>query len=957
MRYSLLALLFLSSLSFAWLPGWDYMMPVNISNPGAALSDYQVRVDPNIYNTTGLVGSWHFSEGSGTLAADSSGSNNDGTFVSSPVWVSGKFGSGLLFDGLDDYVNVGNKASARPTSALTMEAWVKVNTSGSTLSFIGAQSGTGWGAMIRKLSTNAVQWNMKIGGIEDRVVTSVSTLSTGVWYHLALTYNGSVMTGYINGVPDGSSLSVSGTINWDAAYNTLIGSGQGSSFMNGTIDEVRIYNRSLSLQEIQEHYNATKARLDYADLRFTQPYTIYETPISLSGTGSDLVDYQVLINITDQTILSHMRSDGADLRFFSSATSTPYSSSGLPYWLESINSSQAKVWVKANVSSGGSTVYMYYGNSSASPASNGSATFILFDDFKDGDYTSNPAWTYIDGTTSASLGYLEATGEAYTNGGNIKLASTINTGVWEHRVKLTNIATGNFEIFAPIWASTGNSYSTYIHQNGGFQLNKRTGGVWSAIISSSWTADLNWHTIKLTRSPAGLMELFLDGVSKGTVTDNDHTTTAEIRVGNVGSIKTLTDDIRIRKYSATEPSATIGSEAVSSSGLEASLPYWLESDMRAWVKVPSIPADASSINMYYGSPSASPASNGSATFDFFDDFDGVSLDTGKWTIISGTGYSVANSILTTTNVEFNTVAKNFGMISNILESKITESNAGNTGPANWRGQSGASEIRAQWYSGYGGAAWVVNNGAIRTVSRTALYTNYDVMGIRLVDSTTVKFYKNYDEIYSFAPTGGIVTGSALIDIFTSTTTLLTDWVRVRRSAWPEPTSASGAEQQSDATPPSISISSPANVSYPSMPVPVAFTVSDDVAVGSCVVRLNSMINSSSCSNYSLALGNGAYILNITANDTSGNSNSSAVSFTVDITVSVSNSTTTDSLGIGNVSLSGIPPAASSIVYSVGSNSYSKSFSTSSGVSSVRISARATLQGTPASGRTLAFSVS
>ena len=68
-----------------------------------------------------------------------------------------------------------------------------------------------------------------------------------------------------------------------------------------------------------------------------------------------------------------------------------------------------------------------------------------------------------------------------------------------------------------------------------------------------------------------------------------------------------------------------------------SIPYWIESwnksgqSAKVWVKVPSIPANSSTvIYMTYGNPSASSESNGDAVFEFFDDFEGTSLDTSKW---------------------------------------------------------------------------------------------------------------------------------------------------------------------------------------------------------------------------------------------------------------------------------------------------------------------------------------
>ena len=85
------------------------------------------------------------------------------------------------------------------------------------------------------------------------------------------------------------------------------------------------------------------------------------------------------------------------------------------------------------------------------------------------------------------------------------------------------------------------------------------------------------------------------------------------------------------------------------------LPYWIEEwdytnkTSLIWVKVPEIPANGEiRIYMYYGNPDAVSKSNGNAVFDFFDDFEGTSLDKGKWTIESHTsnwGYSVENGYL------------------------------------------------------------------------------------------------------------------------------------------------------------------------------------------------------------------------------------------------------------------------------------------------------------------------
>ena len=73
----------------------------------------------------GTVGYWHFDEGSGTIAYDSSGQGNNGTIYGA-TWTSGKVGGALEFDGKDDYVEVPDNPSLDTGSDedVTIEVWV-----------------------------------------------------------------------------------------------------------------------------------------------------------------------------------------------------------------------------------------------------------------------------------------------------------------------------------------------------------------------------------------------------------------------------------------------------------------------------------------------------------------------------------------------------------------------------------------------------------------------------------------------------------------------------------------------------------------------------------------------------------------------------------------------------------------------------------------------------------------
>jgi len=82
------------------------------------------------------------------------------------------------------------------------------------------------------------------------------------------------------------------------------------------------------------------------------------------------------------------------------------------------------------------------------------------------------------------------------------------------------------------------------------------------------------------------------------------------------------------------------------------LNYWIEEwdsasqEAKVWIKIPSIPANSStSFCMYYGNPNVISASNGEDTFEFFDDFEGTSLDTNKWGVKGSPDYSVSEGYL------------------------------------------------------------------------------------------------------------------------------------------------------------------------------------------------------------------------------------------------------------------------------------------------------------------------
>ena len=222
----------------------------------------------------GLVGYWDFEEGSGQTVKDKSGNGNDGTLGSSssadsadPVFgpghdSSGEGGAGLQFDGRDDYANLGHGSNLTSNSGFTYSFWMK---------WSGANRG-GYGGLVEYLNRGIQNSRILMVDSSSKIIvqdpagtplTSKYTFSKDAFYHIVLTWDGTLPYLYVNGNLDATGSAASFT---SAVSNDIkIGVGADWSptyYFNGSIDEVRIYNRALSEDEIRQLYNQKKPILE-----------------------------------------------------------------------------------------------------------------------------------------------------------------------------------------------------------------------------------------------------------------------------------------------------------------------------------------------------------------------------------------------------------------------------------------------------------------------------------------------------------------------------------------------------------------------------------------------------------------------------------------------------------------------------------------------------------------------
>lgn len=162
--------------------------------------------------------------------------------------------SSLDFDGAGDYADMGNGSSLNITSAITISAWIKpgvIQEQYIVAKYPGDDVLSGYNLLI---ADNELYFRLGDGALRHQL-NLTGGLSAGSWYHIAATWDGSTMLLYKDGSQISGSTSFVGTMGTNS-NNVAVGSRAGSSYYwNGSIDDVRIYNRALSSTEVSDLYN------------------------------------------------------------------------------------------------------------------------------------------------------------------------------------------------------------------------------------------------------------------------------------------------------------------------------------------------------------------------------------------------------------------------------------------------------------------------------------------------------------------------------------------------------------------------------------------------------------------------------------------------------------------------------------------------------------------------------
>ena len=215
--------------------------------------------------TSGLVGHWTFDGQylNTTTSTDTSGSNNNGTLTGAngkPLPTAGKLGQALSFDGVDDVISMAaNSNYAFGTGNFAISQWVYVAQAADVQQNAGLVShynGASWFTEIKPVATNT--YGFYTGSVH---VDSTVAITYGQWVHFAVVREGTGTNQtkmYVNNV---LATSFTNATNYTATTNKLwLGNINFDSYptqyrFKGSLDDVRVYNRALSANEVLQLYN------------------------------------------------------------------------------------------------------------------------------------------------------------------------------------------------------------------------------------------------------------------------------------------------------------------------------------------------------------------------------------------------------------------------------------------------------------------------------------------------------------------------------------------------------------------------------------------------------------------------------------------------------------------------------------------------------------------------------
>ena len=209
---------------------------------------------------SGLAAGWNFDESAGASAADVTSNGNTAT-LNGASWTAGKYGGGIRLSGSGQYLSAANSASINISgNAMTFSAWLNpASSTGGDRVVFGKFYNTG-------MTSPFYQYGLEIRGTANTPVFAIgttsglreSTMSTGLpagqWSHLAVVFNGSQVQFYKNGVLT-TTVPMATSITARSTPMYLGADASPGQFLNGALDDVRLYAQTLTAAQVQADMN------------------------------------------------------------------------------------------------------------------------------------------------------------------------------------------------------------------------------------------------------------------------------------------------------------------------------------------------------------------------------------------------------------------------------------------------------------------------------------------------------------------------------------------------------------------------------------------------------------------------------------------------------------------------------------------------------------------------------
>lgn len=367
-------------------------------------------------------GVWHFPNGSSLTVNDSTSNAANGSINGGVTATSGQLDGGASFNGSSGYISNSNAAafSSLGTSAYTVEAWVKTNTSSTNKKIISKMDSlninSGFDFVINYSSAGTIG----IGNAGFIKYTGNVNVNNNVWHHIVGMYDGSGNSSGLSVYLDGQQQTLS-SIAGSFVMGTnnkavLLGQSDflaGGEYYSGSMDEPRVLSGTKTSDWIKTEYNnqsspssfttvageegQTKTSFNSAwyssDWRYRKPIVIDRNKVNTAtGTTTPLTNFPVFISLTDTDVKNNASTTGADVLFTASDGLTKLNHE-LEYYSSSTGQLAAWVQVPSLAKTTDTVIYMYFGNTSANAQQNKNSTW---------DSTFQGVWHFTEGSGSTA---------------------------------------------------------------------------------------------------------------------------------------------------------------------------------------------------------------------------------------------------------------------------------------------------------------------------------------------------------------------------------------------------------------------------------------------------------------------------------------------------------------------------------------------------------------------------